>query len=105
MNNEQPHYSQDKVDEIDMNGEKPFYNSLPYTRSYITNKKIKKEIKSYPDLQSFMTIGYLSDKQFNNGTILPWTIGVFTTNVIVLDKVKAFIKGQNVWLYTVGIFE
>lgn len=29
MNNEQPHYSQDKVDEIDMNGEKPFYNSLP----------------------------------------------------------------------------
>ncbi len=52
-----------------------------------------------------MTIGYLSDKQFKNGTILPWTIGVFTTNVIVLDKVKAFIKGQNVWLYTVGIFE
>ncbi|HBA9707714.1 TPA: hypothetical protein ACSTL3_000360 [Escherichia coli] len=105
MNNEQPHYNETQVQDIKMNGIKPFYNSLPYDRSYITNKKIKKEIKSRPDINSFMTVGYLSDHHFKTDTVVPWSIGVFETNVLIVDKVKAFIKGNHVWLYTVGLLD
>ena len=44
MNNyEQPHYEEDKVAQITLGADTPFYNSLPFNRSYITNKinKIK----------------------------------------------------------------
>lgn len=106
MNNyEQPHYEQDKVAQITLGTDTPFYNSLPYNRSYITNKIIKKEIKQNKDLQSFVTVGFFDDKGYKTQDTTTWSLGLLTIDVVVVNKCKAFIKGKNVWIYTIGFKE
>lgn len=91
------HY-EEQTPYITLDGKMPYANSLPIDLMFL-GKKFKKKVKG--QILSYMNVAYDRPQQF--GTDLEWSLNGNSTEVLLIDETKLFVKGKHFWVYCVGI--
>ncbi|MDV0678302.1 hypothetical protein VC636_25580 [Citrobacter freundii] len=87
----------------------PTFNSLPYSKALMGNKKTNKVLKKskYKDsVQTIMNIAFDKLQEcVSVNDVIDWSLCGVEMKVVVLETNTVFVKGQTFWFFIVGIIE
>ena len=103
MNMMEQHFG-DRTPQITINESTPMMNSLPFHYSMITNKKIKKGLRTVQhSYQSIMNVAYEKPQAFQDGEVVVWCDQFDEYTCTIIGSYKGFVKGKWFWFYTLVI--